>query len=87
MISLSTKLPPQGVVHSLTAYAFDSNTLPPPTSPLLTSLPPSTQPPSSTLPVRMLQGTKRWEGERGEGRGREAARKPDNQEAVTSGPR
>ena len=43
MISLSTQAAPQGVVHSFTAHASDSNTLPPPTSPFLPSphLPPA----------------------------------------------
>lgn len=77
MISLSTQAAPQGVVHSYTAYASDSNTLPPPTSSLL-SLPPTPHLPSSALPVQCAGGY--WE------RGRQPE-KPDNQEAVTSGPR
>lgn len=77
MISLSTQPAPQGVVHNFTAYASHSNTFPPPTSSRL-SLPPYPPAPSSLLHASCTVSC-RVLGER------EAAKKPDNQEAVTSG--
>lgn len=73
MISLPAQAAPRGVVHSFTAYASDSKTLP-------------TSPPTLLTPSYLLHASCaaccRVPGE-----GRGAARKPDNQEAVTSGPR